>query len=702
MHLHKINIRNFRLLEKVEILLEKRTTVIVGRNNSGKTSLTELFKRLLSDSPPKFSIEDFSLSAHEQFWKAFVLKNQNCDKNEVRNALPIIEVRLTIKYDEKTASFGPLGDFIIDLNLDCTEALVVIRYQLKDGEIDALFEDMQNDNRSDFFKKIKERVPKYYSTYVMAEDPNDQTNQKSMELSKLQTLIQNGFIHAQRGLDDITHKDRDVLSKVLETLLNTAMSDSADPKDRDIAQKLEDSVKDIQKGIDDGFNKQLVDLFPTFSLFGYPGLSDPRLLTETTLDVQRLLTNHTKVHYAGVNGINLPEAYNGLGIRNLIFILLKLLEYFKSFMVKESAPGFQLIFIEEPEVHLHPQMQEVFISNIGQIADVFTQAFESKIPWPVQFIITTHSSHLANRAPFESMRYFFTTPVPNTDNIFATQIKDLRKGLGDNSKEKSQESAKENTKAISKEDQEFLQKYMTLTRCDLFFADKAVLIEGTTERLLLPKIIEKVDSNQSPDHRLSSQYISVIEVGGAYAHRFFKLLDFLELRTLIITDLDIVNRNDSGKSCKVSRGTHTSNACIKNWFGDQNIAPDSLIEKSAEEKTRGIHRLAYEVPETHDAPCGRSFEDAFILANADLFGLTGESKEDREDEAWNKAKGVKKSDFALEYAIEKTDWTVPRYIADGLRWLAEGNLGTSVISSTSQVKPAITSGTSPEQEESNG
>jgi putative ATP-dependent endonuclease of OLD family len=67
---------------------------------------------------------------------------------------------------------------------------------------------------------------------------------------------------------------------------------------------------------------------------------------------------------------------------------------------------------------------------------------------------------------------------------------------------------------------------MTLTRCDLLFADKAILIEGTSERLLLPKMIEKVDEVLSKTNKLGSQYISVVEVGGAYAHIFFKLLDF--------------------------------------------------------------------------------------------------------------------------------------------------------------------------------
>lgn len=56
MYLKQIEAKNFRLLHDIQLLLENRTTVIVGRNNSGKTSLTEVMKRLLSDSSPSFSL----------------------------------------------------------------------------------------------------------------------------------------------------------------------------------------------------------------------------------------------------------------------------------------------------------------------------------------------------------------------------------------------------------------------------------------------------------------------------------------------------------------------------------------------------------------------------------------------------------------------------------------------------------------------
>ncbi|MFZ4777405.1 MAG: ATP-dependent nuclease [Terrimicrobiaceae bacterium] len=660
MRLHKIEIQNFRLLSKVELLLEEKATVIVGRNNSGKTSLTELFHRLLEEKNPSFRLEDFSLSAHEDFWKAFRAKLDGKPEDEIRKLFPTIEAKLTIAYDKGTANLGVLGDFIIDLDPNCDQVLVQIRYQLRDGEIPAFFADLafaadkpEPPQRITFCRAIRDRVPKLYFCSIQAVDPGDPTNTKNVDLATLRAVLASGFINAQRGLDDVTDKERDVLGKVLESLFKSAKSESADEKDQGVAKQLENAVQGIQTTIDAGFNIQLQELLPAFNLFGYPGFADPSLLTETTLDVERLLTNHTKVHYAGVNGVNLPEAYNGLGARNLIFILLKLLEFYKAFLTQKTAPSVHLVFIEEPEVHLHPQMQEVFIAQLSRIAAEFAKTVGKGREWPVQFVVTTHSSHMANKAEFVAMRYFLVKGNGNAANLRSTEIKDLRTGLG----------------TTSNENLKFLHKYMTLTRCDLLFADKAVLIEGTSERLLLPKMIEALEQAKPDAPRLSSQFVSVVEVGGAYAHLFFPLVRFLELPTLVITDLDSTKKNAANRyeACKVSEGERTSNACIKDWFELPQVTPAELIAKTDVDKTDGDLRIAYEVPEAAGAPCGRSFEETFILANFTMFGLAAPS----EDEAVEKAKEEGKTDFALKYAIEKPGWNVPRYIAEGVEWLAQ-------------------------------
>ena len=664
MYINKIDIKNFRLLEDVSLTLEKRTTVIVGRNNSGKTSLTELFRRLLTEKTPNFRLEDFSLSAHEKFWQSYEELKAGENENTVRATLPAIEIILSVDYADDAASYGPLSEFIIDLNTDCAETLIKVRYELEKGKLQTLFEDIElsgdapaEEQKAAFFKAIKDRVSKLYAARIFAEDPNDATNQKDLEARKLHALLQSGFINAQRGLEDAISgsgaelKKSNILGGILEQLFTSA-NNSNRPEDQQTIADLEDAIKDIQDNLDKGFNIQLKNLLPTFQMFGYPRLREPGLLTETTLDVERLLKNHTKVHYAGVNGINLPEAYNGLGTRNLIYILLQLLEFYKSCMTKESPPGMHLVFIEEPEAHLHPQMQEVFINKIGEIAERFAQAHGFERAWPVQFIVTTHSPHMANKAPFNAMRYFLTRPKDIASSIYSTEIRDLKKGLS----------------GIPLPDIEFLHKYMVLTGCDLLFADKIVLIEGATERIMLPEIIKKVDAaTGANDPKLSSQYVSIMEVGGAHAHKFFDLLNFLDLSTIIITDIDSVDGNS--EACEVSAGAGTSNSCIKAWFSPD-VTPAQLVAKTDDEKTQGRVRLCYQVPEQNGSGCGRSFEDAFILANYAVFELATANA----TEAYDKAKKIKKTNFAIEYGIDNPNWNVPLYIAQGLRWLAASDI----------------------------
>ena len=673
MQLKKIEICNFRLLHDIAMYLEERTTVIVGRNNSGKTSLTEVARRLLTESNPRFRLEDFSCVAHHCFWDAYKAHKDGKPLPEVRSLLPNIKASLRFEYSEAESSLGPLSDFIVDLDPQCTEALVIIEYTIEEGRISELFaglEDSDEASRPAFFKTIRDRIPDLYSARIFAVDPNDELNADRKDATAFRKLCMAGFINAQRGLDDVSYKEHVVIGKVLENLFATAKKNSSDKESYDITQELEVAVQGIEDKISSDFNAKLDMLLPALSTFGYPGLKDPKLLTETTLDVDRLLSDHTKVKYTGSDGVHLPEAYNGLGARNLILILLLLRDFFKQYLALEVRPAVHLIFIEEPEVHLHPQMQEVFISKLGEIAAAFCK--ETSESWPVQFVVSTHSSHIANAARFEAIRYFMST-LDEESQEFKASVKDLD-GLS----------------GKPADDREFLHQYMTLTRCDLFFADKAILIEGTTERLLLPKIIQYVDANEPLERKLGSQYLSILEIGGAYAHLFFDLVEFLELKALIITDIDSVKSNPKGRfvACPVGQGTGTSNACIKSWFGKASTAPSDLTSASDGVKAVGSKRLAYQLPESDDGPCGRSFEDAFMLANPKLFPLLGKSRNELELEAWEAAKDVKKSEFALDHVLRFDDWTVPRYIREGLSWLAGGAVPATRLPKDSGSKDA--------------
>lgn len=657
-------------------MLEPNSTVIVGRNNSGKTSLTDIFDRFTGETGARFRLEDFSAVSRSKFFNARALRDKKASPEEILAALPKITLTLTFAYDSATSNLGPLAPFVIDLDVASTKAIVRIEYGPTLATLHTLLDVPSAaegvDPNTHFLRSLRETLTKAYSIHVCAIDPTDSSNRRNFEgTAALAALVQCNFIRAQRTLDHARHGDADVIGKLLSTLFKTATAPTAALADQELAAKLKSSVEDIERNVQRDFDEMLRQLLPTMEVLGFPSLNDTELRPETSLNVEALLSDHTKVVYTGTDGVHLPEGYNGLGTRNLIYMLLQLESYHKTYRAKATRPVTHLIFIEEPEAHLHPQMQEVFINQLNTAISKLSASYPDEPAWKVQFVITTHSPHVANAASFEAVRYFLNDS-PDKTITRQTKVKDFKKGVT----------------SISPDDQDFLHQYMTLTKCDLYFADKAIMVEGTTERLLMPRLCELVDKSLDEKNKLARQYVTCVEVGGAYAHIFYPLLDFLELKTLVVTDLDstkaVEKQNKKGttittwEKCPVADGQRTSNAAIKEWFRPEGsedkegwqITVAELVAKTPEEKQSGYRRIAYQIPETSGTDvCARSYEDALVLANPDRFEWPKE--QDVATEAWDIAKGLVKVDTALRFAIREKEWTVPRYIQEGLEWLSK-------------------------------
>lgn len=196
----------------------------------------------------------------------------------------------------------------------------------------------------------------------------------------------------------------------------------------------------------------------------------------------------------------------------------------------KDRPLCLMIFIEEPEVHLHAQVQQTFISNIWEVINQSAKDFGEPDLVP-QLVVTTHSSHILEAVDFEKVRYFQRSnsggekAAAGIRNV--SEVRSLRAF--------QPEVETINGKLLSpSESLAFLKRYLRLTHCDLFFADAAILVEGAVEKLLMPAMIG------SAAKRLRTTYLTVLEVGGAYAHRFEGLLSFLHIPYLVITDLDSV------------------------------------------------------------------------------------------------------------------------------------------------------------------
>ncbi|MCP1249857.1 AAA family ATPase [Gluconobacter oxydans] len=663
MRVEKVRVEGFRLLEDVELLLEPASTLIVGRNNSGKTSLTDVFDRFSGESSSRFRLEDFSAGQRPKFLIAKHLVDNGQAPSSIIDTLPKIVVTLSMRYD-MNEEFGPLSPFVIDLDETSTAALIRMEYAPKLATVSTLFGQAEPEEgvspADHFYRGLRDTIPKAYGIRLFAVDPTNPADQREFEgVSNLNALIQCSFIGAQRTLDLSKPGETDVIGKLLGKLFQTATSATAAEADQQLAQELKSSVGGIEKGIQAGFDTMVQGLLPALNIFGFPSLNDTELRPETSLNVESLLADHTRILYTGHDGVHLPEGYNGLGTRNLIYILLKLEAFHKEYRARPTRPGVHIVFVEEPEAHLHPQMQEVFIGQLNQAAAKLSESYPGEPQWQVQFVVSTHSSHLANAASFEAIRYFLSS-TPNAAGIRHTKVKDFRKGLD----------------TISLEDRNFLHQYMTLTKCDLYFADKAILVEGTTERILMPRICRLVDEGLPDGQKLTRQYVSTVEVSGAYASKFYPLLDFLELKSLVITDLDALYLDEAKKparwkKCPTAKGNRSGNAALRAWYkvrqGEALLLAD-LAAKQDADKISGYCRIAYQIPEPGSAHCARSYEDALILANPQLFVLT---EEDRANDAWDKAQELHKTDTALDFAIREEAWVVPHYIREGLIWLSQ-------------------------------
>jgi putative ATP-dependent endonuclease of the OLD family len=260
---------------------------------------------------------------------------------------------------------------------------------------------------------------------------------------------------------------------------------------------------------------------------------------------------------------------------------------------------------------------------------------------------------------FDCIRYFDNSVIP----MGVRDLSEFRK---------AQIATKEGKVAF-----DFLQKYMVLNRCDMFFADKLILIEGSVERLVLPRMIDEVAKE------LAHKYLSVIEVGGAYAHLFRGIVEFLNVQTLVITDIDSVDPADKRKAAAVAPGLVSSNQSLIKWLPAMSSI-DDLLAATPESKVNDRVSVAYQVPEIGKTKTGRSFEEAFILANASVLESTVTYASEKafqaadgtrlaaaviESDSFELAKAIdKKTDFAFDI-LQMTDWAVPRYIKEGLEWL---------------------------------
>ena len=603
MHISKIRIQNFRLLKDTTLDLEGESnnelSLLIGKNNSGKTSFIVLFENFLKSR--RFYYDDFPMGLRKNILEI-------CDETDVYSLA--IRLSLKIEYGEKD-NLQNLSDFIVDLDPKCNT--VRIAFEATINKLKLLKDLKAVTKRKDEF--IKKNLSDYIQVrYFIFDSYNDfetghRSNLIKKEASDVNNLINLKIIQANRNVtsSDASPQDRKILSHLTTRFYNSKVKMSHDDLD--------------------GINSSIIDadnqLSGNYKTFFEPFLKNAKSFLELTalnvvsdLQSKEVMASHSKITY-GKDDTELPEHLNGLGYMNILYLLLNI-EIEKADF-EEKGRDINLLFIEEPEAHTHPQLQYVFIDQISKTLKGIKG---------LQTFISTHSAHIVKKCNFKDIRYFHIQQDKANIEIRNFYI-DLQARYAD---EKNAEIDK-----VEKEHFKFLNQYLTIESSELFFAEKIIFIEGTSEKMLLPYFIDQFDKDKMGDDGdapLTSQNISILEVG-ANAKAFKHFLDFLEIKTLIITDLDTTEKeiikgvngkqdSTSYPACPAKNGTHTSNATLRHYynspeFGDKGFSAwmEKLKEHSHDDPSLLI-KIAYQ--DIEDGYQGRSFEEAFVSVNMNEIG----------------------------------------------------------------------------------
>ncbi len=679
MRLSHISIRNFRRLEKVTIDFEDKETIFVGPNNSGKTSATAIFRCFLGGRD--FKVHDFSVACIAEFEK-FVASGNSSD-------IPDISLDLWFSIDPNTIAFGRVFSLLPHLS-DVTQVGIRISFALggnsklreqynaaypanADGSrTKTLYQYLATDGNLGRHYAIRyaslETKPGGGGATEVTATPVEPEEGKRL----IKNLVRVDFVDAQRNITDDDTSRSNRLSAAFAAYYRKNLEQIEQAADAN--KVIDENNAQLTKHYEKQF-KPLIDLIKGL---GVPSVNDRALRLVSSLSPETALRGNTELLYVDPKHQHeLPELYNGLGFKNLIYMAIQARHFHSQWvMTAENRPLCLLIFIEEPEVHLHAQVQQTFISNIWSVIN--ESAKEAKRPELVpQLVVTTHSSHILEAVDFEKVRYFqrchLVGEAPHGGIRNASDVLSLRNFQPD------AEIVAE-VEIPPAESLAFLKKYLRLTHCDLFFADAAILVEGSGEQLLIRSMIEK------SANRLRSTYLTILEVGGAYAHRFVGLLAFLRIPYLIVTDLDSVEAAGHHPICRADvAGAHTSNASLKALCGKSTVAELIALvpaDKIDEPKSRCISFQMDVTVVENDSTCAmrpRTLEEALAYANFALMRAgtisIGVPIPDALDEAYEAiyrrvaSKGFKKTDFAMDLLACKADWTVPTYIAEGLKWL---------------------------------
>ncbi len=604
MHLSRVVIRNFRSFAHLDVPIGPSTTCIIGENNTGKSNLLHAIRLCI----------DANLSSA---YRALLPRDIHGEADLSRPLQVLIAVELT-DFAGKVNEEALVGAW----QTEPDRARLVYRYRprlavredLEVGELEP-----GDLNRDDYHWEMT-------GGGDPALDPAqidwDEDIGSSIRFGDLQSFLV-VFLPALR---DVENELRSYRNSPLGRLIDATdvpeaeqeeLLDALRTANSDIANAT--TIKEIAESIDNSFAEVSG---PAFQMDVDLGLAEPTFQS-IVRSLRILLANFA------LSGFE-PSA-NGLGLNNVLYVSI-LFEYFRKRIEQQKSAG-QIILFEEPEAHLHPQLQLTLFQALSAL--------------PFQSILTTHSTHITADAPLNSY-------------VVLTQT----------DKGQIASTAPTSANALSPEEIEDLERYLDATKSNLLFARKVMLVEGPAELFLIPALLKSVSNID-----IEREGVSIIPIYGVHFDAYAKLFDerALPKKCAIVSDGDLTPSDanfDLGGEDELPEvvnltaleNDHISVFQCKTTF-ERAVTVTGTLEMFANAADDiGAPRIAQQLRH------GRIALESGELEDEERKALLRELR----DKVLNTAKRFGKARFAQIAAryVESATY-VPKYISDAAAWLLE-------------------------------
>ena len=446
MYLRKLKAQGFRCFDSsFEIEFTDGLNVIVGENGAGKTAIISSIRQLFQDSESgRYSISS------DDFFSPFITGGK------------------------AALSFSICAEFD---GLDVEDKVAFLPWV---GASNTALLTLQAEN-----KEIRGRFKK------IIWGGNSKSSQFDPELID---LIQCIYLPPLRGAESkLSNGRQSRLSKLLKALNRKQLKQC---REDDTLHPLEEKLKDFNTSLatDDNLSIKKANELITANLtkaIGYH-FGQKTSIQFAESDFTKIAESLTLLFFPDLSADS-QELFRGLsqnslGYNNLLYIASILAELTLD-DEDDEQPLFKLLLIEEPEAHLHPQLQIRLLNHLKSVAE------ENK---NVQVIVTTHSTVLASSVELESIIHLSKSQAP-----VATPLR---------------------TCGLHSTSSQFINRWLDVTKSNLLFAGGVILVEGIAEQMIIPTLAEIVLKDQKDGYKsLEDLGISTINLNGIYFKHFMQL-----------------------------------------------------------------------------------------------------------------------------------------------------------------------------------